>query len=545
MILLVLFAAGFVVRAAAGALFLGPAYPDSLYYVNVARELATGHGFSVSYIWNFVEVGGQLPAHATLPIAADAHWMPLAELVQVPFIWLLGPTALASMLPFWIVGALAAPLTYVIARDAGLPRWAGFAGGLMVAVPAALTPYFSQPDNFGLYITLGAASLWLCARGLRGERMSFVVGGAVVGLATLARSDGVLLGLPYALVGARELWQSRRGLGVGLGWRAVVGCPLAFGVLVGPWLVRQFVVFGSLLPSADSGILWLRDYAQLFSVSVKPTFDAWLAQGIGPILGSRLSGLAAALGLFALLALVVALVPFALIGAWQRRHERAFGPFLVYATALFAASGLLFAVHVPYGTFIHSASALLPHTFLLVIVGIGGAVDWVARRRRSWDAARATRVFAAGAVGAVFLGALTGTITTVNQWRSVSSAQQAVIGPLEAADDSERVMAADPGAVRYLSGHGGIVTPNDNLAVIEQAMRDYDVRWLLLERKQIVPALAPILTGEQHPPWLSPAVAITYGTEGPGASATGGNTPIPSAALYAVCFSSADTRCSQ
>ena len=100
MILLVLFAVGLVARAAAGAFFLGPAYPDSFYYVNVAHALAAGRGFNLDYIWNFVDVGGTIPADPTLPIPSNAHWMPLASLVQVPFIWLLGPTPFASTLPF-------------------------------------------------------------------------------------------------------------------------------------------------------------------------------------------------------------------------------------------------------------------------------------------------------------------------------------------------------------------------------------------------------------------------------------------------------------
>ena len=208
MIVLALFAAAFLVRAAVGAAFPGPAYPDSYYYVHVAQQLAAGHGFTADYIWNFVDVGGRLPAVPTLPIPSNAHWMPLAAVVQVPFIWLFGPTALASGLPFWIVGALAAPLTYVIGRDAGFSTSQSVAGGLLVAVPGGLTPYLSQPDNFGLFLTLGALSLWLCARAMRGDRRAFVLGGLVVGLATLARSDGVLLGIPFAAVG---LWQLAHG----------------------------------------------------------------------------------------------------------------------------------------------------------------------------------------------------------------------------------------------------------------------------------------------------------------------------------------------
>ena len=93
---ILLFVIALVVRVAVGAFFTEPAYPDALYYANLGRELAAGGGFSVDYIWNFVEVGGTLPAVGTLPIPSNAHWMPLAALVQVPFIWLLGPTATAS-----------------------------------------------------------------------------------------------------------------------------------------------------------------------------------------------------------------------------------------------------------------------------------------------------------------------------------------------------------------------------------------------------------------------------------------------------------------
>ncbi len=64
-----------------------------------------------------------LPAAGVLPIPSNAHWMPLASLVQVPFIWLLGPVPLASALPFWLASAAVAPVTYWIGRDASMPRW--------------------------------------------------------------------------------------------------------------------------------------------------------------------------------------------------------------------------------------------------------------------------------------------------------------------------------------------------------------------------------------------------------------------------------------
>ena len=102
--------------------FPDPAYPDSSYYVDVARSIAAGHGLSIDVIWIFAEVGNRIPADPVLPVPSNAHWLPLASLVQVPFIRVLGPTALASLLPGVLLGALAAPLTWCMARDAGVRR---------------------------------------------------------------------------------------------------------------------------------------------------------------------------------------------------------------------------------------------------------------------------------------------------------------------------------------------------------------------------------------------------------------------------------------
>jgi len=73
MIPVVLFGVALAARLLVGALFDDPAYPDSYYYVAVARELATGNGFHIDYIWNFIDVGGRLPAEPALPIPSNGH----------------------------------------------------------------------------------------------------------------------------------------------------------------------------------------------------------------------------------------------------------------------------------------------------------------------------------------------------------------------------------------------------------------------------------------------------------------------------------------
>ena len=131
----------------------------------------------------------------------------------------------------------------------------------------------------------------------------------------------------------------------------------------------------------------------------------------------------------------------------------------MYAITLFAFSALLFAVHVPYGTFLHSAVALLPHAYLAALLGIAAVVRWVARRRPSWDAPRATRVFSAMVVGVVLLGSVVGSWITLRAWRSEHDLREQVLTGLATAPATDRLMSPDSGAYSYLGDRAGIVTP--------------------------------------------------------------------------------------
>jgi 4-amino-4-deoxy-L-arabinose transferase-like glycosyltransferase len=535
MILLVLFVAGFVARAIAGAIFLGPAYPDSFYYVNVAHQLAAGHGFTVDYIWNFVDVGGTIPPNPTLPIPSNAHWMPLASLVQVPFIWLLGPTPLAAALPFWIIGALAAPLTYLIAKDAGTSRVVAITAGVLAAVPAGLLPFMAQPDNIGMYMVLGGLALFLGARAWKGDLRALMVGGLVVGAATLSRTDGLLLGIPFAIAGLAQLWRSRRIRAEAGRWLIAGAVSLGvFLLVVAPWFLRQLAVFGSLTPSAAAGILWVTKYEQLWSVSDPPTIQSFLAQGLGPLLMSRLGGLVAAVGIFVIWPLATVLAPFALIGAWLRRRDSRFWAFFVYGAIFFAASVLLWAIHIPYGTFIHSSASLLPHAFVLTALGLEAVALWLAARRKGWQVQRATIMFASAAIIVSVLAAAIQTISTMRVWQHDQTVRQQLIGMVTGVAAGERLMSGDSGAYEYLFDRPGIASPDDPLPVIEEAARAYDIRWLSLERDHVVAALAPVLLGRVRPTWLSAPIATVASTTGDGP---------PAAVLYAVCLTPDDTRC--
>ena len=104
--------------------------------------------------------------------------------------------------------------------------------------------------------------------------------------------------------------------------------------------------------------------------------------GIGPFLATRVGGLVAAVMIYVTLIAGFVLAPFMVIGGWARRRSLDFGPFFLYAALLFAFSTLVSAVHVPGGTFIHSAVALAPHAYILALEGLAVAVAWIAGAAR-------------------------------------------------------------------------------------------------------------------------------------------------------------------
>jgi hypothetical protein len=524
-----------VARLVAAALFPDPAYPDSFYYVDVARQLAAGHGFTVDFVWIFPEVGGSIPANPVLPIPSNAHWMPLASLIQVPFIWLLGPTAFASALPFALTGATAAPMAWLIGRDAGAPRIVQLGAGILTAFPALSFVYMVQPDNFSLYQPLVTGALLLAARGLKGSRGAFVAAGLLAGIATLSRNDGVLV---LAVLGAAWLWDRLRSY-VRFGgdeprapripFLAALGAVAGFFHVVAPWYARQLATFGSLSPSTASGkVLFIRDIGEWNSITTPATLDHLLGMGLVPLLLTRIGGFIAAANIFSILVGAFILVPFGLIGAWVRRRDATFGPYFGYAVLLFAFSALVSAVHVPGGTFIHSAVALAPHGYVLALLGIVAAIGWIARRRRGWDVRSASRVFVGAAVGLGVAAAVLGMFAVHTSWDEKRQRMQDVAAALDEAGApvSDRLMSIDASGYRYWSGRGGVVLVNDPLETVAQVADAYDVRWLILEADDSVPAATSILVDHQRPAWVGPPILEREDL-----------------GVYPVCTDAADPRC--
>jgi 4-amino-4-deoxy-L-arabinose transferase-like glycosyltransferase len=536
---LLLYALALLVRLVLIALYPDPAYPDSYYYVDVARALAATGRLEVDFVWIFAEVGGDIPANPVLPVASNAHWLPLSSFLQAPFIVLLGPTAFASALPLALVGALAGPLTYAIARDAGARAEVRWGAGVLAAIPAAGTVFMPQPENFALLQPIVAATLWLAARGLKGRPWAFALAGLFVGLASLARNDGFILGAALALLFAWDRWRAWRARRpAALPWAAAFGCLAAYLLVMGPWFARQLATFGSLSPTSSSGYaLWIRTIEEWNSITADPSFARWAAQGAATILDHQVGGLILAFGQFVVMICSVVLVPFLVAGAWRRRGSLDFRPWFVYTALVFAGAAILYPLHVPGGAFIHSAVGLGPHAYILALVGVVALVGWLAARRRGWEMRTAGPIFAGAIVAFVVATAFLYALPVHRTWDQTRDPRVALATELDrrGIGREERLLSIDAAGFKYFTGRGGVVTPDDPIDTIEAVARAYRTEWLVLERNDIVRALAPVLRDDERPDWIGPRAFEVPAADG----------GIPALALYPVCVDATDTRCAE
>lgn len=534
---LLLYALAFVVRGVLMVMYPDPAYADSYYYVDVARSLASGEGLTVPFVWIFAEVGGSILSDATLPIPSNAHWLPLASFIQAPFVAVMGPTAIASALPMVLIGSLAAPLTWAIARDVGASTTIQVGAGVLAAVPAAGTVFMAQPENFAIFQPVVAAALWLAARGLRGDGRAFALSGLLVGVASLARNDAFLLGAAIGLVFVIErvrAWRAHRPALLGIG--SAIGCFALYLIVIVPWWGRQLMEFGSISPTASSGTaLWLTEYRQWNSVTATLSLDTFLAEGPGVILSTRLVGLVSALANFIVVISSIVLVPLVIVGAWARRRSDDFLPWFLYAGILLLGATLLFPLHVPGGAFVHSAVGLGPHAYIVALEAVAIIVTAIARRRPSWDPAAAIPVFTWGTVALVVLTAAIYAPIVQSSWDEARAPRKALAAAIDGAGvaPTDRLMSTDAAGFWYWTDRGGVVSPDDPEDVIREVAEAYDIRWLVLERDAIVEAFEPVLGEDRRPGWIGPA-AFTV-------PAADGGPPV--LALYPVCVTAGDQRC--
>ena len=460
-------------------------YMDASYAMHVAENLARGRCFVEDVLWNYLDHPMGLPHPSNL------YWMPLPSILIAPFYALFGVSYRVAQIPFIVLSSLLPLITFYISHKIFRRDAYAWTAALFTTFSGFYTIYWVSPDNFTPFALTASLCLLFIARGLEHTRArDFFIAGIFAGLSHLSRADGVLL----LAIAPLALWVSSIAYCVFRLRYTQYATLFLLGYLFTmlPWFARNTLTLGAPLPSAGTKTLWLTSYDELFRFADDLTLQRYLDWGIGNIVGSKLRAAGINFLVIAFGALQVFLAPFAFIGLWQARRRIELLPFLLYAPLLYLAMTLAFTFPSMRGSTLHSSAALLPFLAAVAPRGIDASVEWVARRRRTWNITQAARVFRFGFVAlalflAVYLYALGvfpigGGSSDIPLWNLRDIEYAEIARWLDAharADDV--VMTADPPAFYNASHRRSIVIPTDSIEAILRAAQKYNARYLVLQ----------------------------------------------------------------
>ena len=361
-----------------------PGYMDADYYFAGGVQLARGQGFNEPYLWNYLD------DPAGLPHPSHTYWMPLASIIAALGMWLTGQSTYpAGRLAFILLSAFVPLMTATLAfRVSGQARLA-VTSGLLSIFSLYYAPFMPVPDNYALFMLLGGAFLLVVPR--RDKWIPLALG-ALAGLMTLARSDGLLW---LGLAGLTVLWKSSadddKSKPTFWEWfRRVVpaGVLVILGYLLtmGWWHARTLDLFGSFLAPGGGRLLWLQNYNQTF---IYPpdllTREAFLQAGWDLALENRLRALASNAGNAFEAQGGIFLFPFILAGLWRLRRDLRTKVAVTGWLILFAVMTIAFPFAGSRGSFFHAGAAFQPYWWVAAPVGLDALIAWARKRGQFTD----------------------------------------------------------------------------------------------------------------------------------------------------------------
>jgi len=496
---------GLAVAVFVAAFQPAPGYMDADYYYAGGRDLATGHGFTEMFLWNYLD------NPAGLPHPSNAYWMPLASLLAAAGAALFGPTSwTAARVGFLAVAAALPPLTGALAWSLTRRRNLAITSGLLAVFPAFYLPFLPITDTFGLYMLLGGLFFWILLRSYdRPTRSSWLISafilGIISGLMHLSRADG-LLWLILALA-AVVLFRTtgQPAISILYAWGCVL---LGYLLIIGPWFVRNISTFGTPLAPGGAKMLWLTSYDQLFTFPASQlTLAAWWHSGLGAILVARVWALGVNLASTLSVQAEVFLLPLIGLAIWHLRKERVVQLAALAWLVTFGAMTVVFPFAGERGGFFHSGAALQTVWWALAPVGLERAIQW-GKRKRGWNVVQAGAVFRMAVIGLAVL--LTGVIfwSRVIGGKSVSAIlqdngqawgqenvsyshiNQYLVSLGAGATDT--VIVANPPGFYLASGNPSIAVPDGNVETVLAAAQKYHAQYLILEAGSVPAGLLPV-----------------------------------------------------
>jgi hypothetical protein len=361
-----------------------PGYMDADYYFAGGIQLAQGKGFTEPYIWNY------LSDPQGLPNPSHTYWMPLASIVSALGMWMTGATTYAAgRAPFILLSACVPLLTATLAFDVSRQTRLAMISGLLSIFSMYYAPFMPVPDNYAIFMILGASFLILAPRN---EKWIPLALGALAGLLTLSRSDGLLwLGLAglVALLKTFDTQYAVRSTFTKQLGRLIFLCSFAllgYLLIMGFWHYRNYTLFDSFLAPGGGRLLWLENYNQTFIYPPDAlTREGFLQAGWNAALQDRIAAFTSNLSNTFAAQGEIFLFPFILLGLWQLRKDLRTKIAVTGWLILFAVMTILFPFAGSRGSFFHGGAAFQPMWWVAAPIGLDAALHWARRRGRFMD----------------------------------------------------------------------------------------------------------------------------------------------------------------
>lgn len=480
---------GFIVRLIGAMLTPHPGIADPNHYFDLARNLADGRGFVIDYIWQYHNP----PADLTHPID---YWMPLPAVYPALSMALFGKTLFVALIPSVIIGTLLMVLVYWICATVGLEQ----STGLIAMASILFLPEFVLNSirtdttlSYVLYIGIACVAFY---KGMGGQSRWLLITGICGGLAQLSRQDALIFA-PAIILALIICWKVSD---EPLNWRALWLIPLGWIGIMSPWLIRNYSLFGAILPAGASRTLFMTSFIDQFTYGRTLDLQHYLDWGIGNIVSNWVfQSLANVKMIYVLLDVGLPIFAFVGIGGllYQRDKKRLL--MLILPLSMVLGLFLFYSFVTPF----HTQGGSFKKSYMLVIPFMAMAGAWMLTRYLS------SRRIAYALTGVMLALMFMNTIDLLRgEFALLKSFDDSIIALSERlqelgdfnGDGEIVVMSQDPYIMDY-HGYRGIMIPSDSREMILEAAYRYQVDYILLPSAR--ESLDSLYDGTQTDPRLS------------------------------------------
>jgi len=479
----ILFVVGLIIPFTISRFQSLPGYMDADYYFAGGIQLAEGHGFTEPYLWNYLD------DPKGLPHPSHTYWMPLASIVSALGMWLTGQTTYAAgRWTFILLSAFVPLLTATLAFDISRQTRLAMVSGLLSIFSMYYASFMPVPDNYALFMLFGCSFLLLAPHK---QKWIPIALGALAGLMTLARSDGLLwLGLAGLSVmwksvnkddGSRNTFREWLTLTIPAGFLALLG----YFITMGFWHVRSMNLFGSFMTPGGGRLLWLQNYNETFIYPADGlTREGFLKAGWDLAIQNRVqSFISNSSNTFAAQGEIF-LFPFILLGVSRLRQELRTKIAVTGWLLLFVVMTVIFPFAGSRGSFFHAGAAFQPFWWVAAPIGLDAVLSWFQKRGQFAD--KNAPYFFQGILVllAVFMTLYLVNLRVLSGWAKDDVIYASVEKMFQdnGINSKDVVIVRNPPGYYIHSGRSAISLPFGNESTILQVAERYGAGYLVLEK---------------------------------------------------------------